>query len=203
MNTIIFDMDGTLINSSKVITNSINFVRENIGLSKMSENEILKYVNTPNINVAKYLYGTETFSDEQTKFFEEYYKENCTKDIELYPKIDEVLKTLVNENKNLAVATNAFSNYAKEMLTHLNVNQYFEFIIGADNVENPKPHPEMILKVMKNLNASKDKTILIGDSHKDMLSAKGAGIKHLLVNWGFSNYNQNVLNEPIEILNHI
>ncbi len=203
MDTIIFDMDGTLIDSSKVISNSINFVRENIGLSKLPKDEILRYINTPHINVAKYLYESEEFSQEQSRYFEEYYMQNCTKDIELYPKIDEVLKTLANENKKLAIATNAFSSYAIEMLKHLNIYDYFDVIMGVDNVKHPKPHPEMVLKIMENFNSSKEKTILIGDSQKDVLSAKGAGIKYILVNWGFSDYSEDVINEPIEILKRI
>ena len=203
MNTIIFDMDGTLINSGKVITNSINFVRENIGLEKMAEKEILEYINTPHINTAEILYGTKEFTPEQSKLFENYYTQNCTKDIELYDGIKEVLKTLHKENKKLAIATNAFSSFAKEMLEYLDIYRYFDVIVGADMVKKPKPNPEMILNIMQNLNADKSHTILIGDSHKDRLSAKSAEIKFLLVNWGFSEHNENVINRAEEILENL
>ncbi len=203
MNTIIFDMDGTLINSGKVITNSINFVRNNIGLKKMAEKEILEYINTPHINTAKILYGTEKFTQKQSKLFEDYYTENCTKDVELYDGIENILKILHRENKKLAIATNAFSSFAKEMLEYLNIYKYFDVIVGADMVEKPKPNPEMILKVIQNLNAHKSSTILIGDSHKDRLSAQSAEIKFLLVNWGFSEHSENVINSAEEILEHL
>lgn len=203
MKTIIFDMDGTLINSGKVITNSINFVRENIGLKKMDEEKILEYINTPNINTAEILYETREFTERQSKIFEEYYINNCTKDIELYHGIEEVLKTLHKENRKLAIATNAFSNFAKEMLEHLNIYKYFDIVVGADMVKEPKPHPEMILKVIDDLNAHKSSTILIGDSHKDRLSAQSAEIKFLLVNWGFSKHNDNAIHKAKDILNNL
>ena len=203
MKTIIFDMDGTLINSGRVIRNSINFVRENIGLKKMDAKEILEYINTPNINAAEILYGTKEFTPEQSELFEEYYTYNCTKDIELYDGIEDILKTLHKENRKLAVATNAFSSFATEMLKHLNIYNYFSVIVGADMVKKPKPNPEMILKVMQNLNAHKSSTILIGDSHKDRISAQSAEIKFLLVNWGFSEHSENVINSASEILENL
>lgn len=190
MNTIIFDMDGTLINSSNVITNCINFVRENIGLERMDKNEILTYINTPHINTSEILYKTSEFTDSQTELFTEYYNNNCTKDISLYDGIFETLEKLKNSNKKLAVATNASSEFANSMLSHLEIDNFFDLIVGADMVENSKPSPDMILKVLNETNSKKEHSILIGDSYKDKLAAQSAEIDFLLVDWGFSDYTQ-------------
>ena len=77
---IIFDMDGTLINSGDVITNTINFVRKNLNLPEIPKDIMLKNLNNPDINSAEFFYGTSEFTPEQTELFGEYYDENCTKE---------------------------------------------------------------------------------------------------------------------------
>jgi len=72
-------------------------------------------------------------------------------------------------------------------------------LVGYNDVENPKPHPEMIYKIMNQLNASKDKAILIGDSKKDTQAATNAGIDSILVNWGFSDYEDEALDNVTQL----
>ena len=186
---IIFDMDGTLIDSGNVITNTINFVRNNIGLDAIPKDEMLTQLNNPDINAAKFFYGTSSFTDEQTILFGEYYDKNCIKDIILYDGIKEMLES-INDHFTLTIATNASVEFANKMITHLNIDNYFDMVIGANCVKNPKPHPDMIIKTMENLNIEKKKSILIGDSHKDLRAAKAADIDNILVNWGFTNHDK-------------
>ncbi len=184
---IIFDMDGTLIDSGDVIANTINFVRVNIGLDVIEKNEMLKTLNNPDINSAEYFYGTSVFTDEQTKLFTTYYDENCIKDIKLYEGIEQLLEELHGQYK-LSIATNASVEFAIKMVKHLDIYNYFDEIIGANCVENPKPKPDMIHKSMKKLNAKEIDTILVGDSLKDKQAATNANIDCILVNWGFSDH---------------
>ena len=72
MRLIMFDMDGTLIDSGFAITNTINYVRENLGFEKLEKNYILEKVNDPTINSAEFFYGTKEFTEQQTKLLEEY-----------------------------------------------------------------------------------------------------------------------------------
>jgi phosphoglycolate phosphatase len=185
MQNIIFDMDGTLINSGSLIANTINHVRDNIGLSKMDKDEILKYVNEPSINPAKLFYNTNDFTQEQTKIFEDYYDKHFYIDLELYDGIEKMLNRL-QKDYFLSIATNANDYIAKKMLNHLNIENHFKAIVGANNVSNPKPHPDMVLKIIDENKLEKNKTILIGDSPKDQMSANSAGIESILVHWGFT-----------------
>lgn len=184
---IIFDMDGTLIDSGNVISNTINFVRTNLGLPLMPKEDLLKNINNPDINSAKFFYGTQAFTDEQTKLFQEYYDKHCISDIILYDGILEMLDTL--EGKfTLTIATNASVEFANKMCEHLNIHSYFDFVIGANCVEKPKPHPDMLFKTLRTLNYESKHSILVGDSLKDQRAADAASMDNILVNWGFTQH---------------
>lgn len=184
---IIFDMDGTLIDSGDVITNTINFVRNNIGLDSIPKLEMLDHLNNPDINAAKFFYGTSSFTDEQTKLFGEYYDKNCVTDIVLYDGIKEMLNS-IDSHFTLTVATNASVEFANKMLKHLDIDTHFDMVIGANNVPKPKPHPDMLLKTIQRFDTKSSNSILIGDSHKDKRAATSANIDCVLVNWGFTNH---------------
>ncbi len=187
---IIFDMDGTLIDSGNVITNTINYVRSNLGLEAIEKYEMLEKLNDPTINSAKYFYGTKEFTDEQTKLFHEYYDTHCISDIVLYDGILELLKALEAKNCILSVATNASREFALKMLKHLEIEHCFTSVTGASCVPNPKPHPDMILKTLNESKIDHKNAVLIGDSHKDRLAAKAANIDGILVNWGFTDHKE-------------
>lgn len=198
MRVIIFDMDGTLIDSGTSITNTINYVRENLGFEKMEKNYILEKVNDPKINTAKFFYGTDDFTQQQKVLFEEHYNANCLKDLELYDGIAKLIDDL-NSEFTLTVATNANSFFARKMLAHLEIEKYFKTIVGYDSVKKPKPHPEMIYKILDSHNIKKENAQLVGDSHKDIMAADNAGVDSILVNWGFSNHEKDAI-ESIEEL---
>ena len=198
MHLIMFDMDGTLIDSGFAITNTINYVRINLGFEKLEKNYILEKVNDPSINSAEFFYGTKEFTQQQTKLFEEYYNKHCLSDLVVYDGIAKLLEDLKNDF-TLTVATNANSSYAHKMLNHVGLGHYFKTIIGYDNVKNPKPHPEMVYKILDKHNIQKENAQLIGDSHKDIMAATRAGVDSVLVNWGFSNHEKDAI-ETVEEL---
>lgn len=192
MKMILFDMDGTLINSGAMIANTINYVRSNIGLETMSKNHILENVNDPNVNSAEFFYGTKHFTDEQSVLFEAYYNKNCLTDLDIYDGISELLDDLKNDF-TFTVATNANSGFAHKMLNHLELGHFFDSIVGYNDVKKPKPHPEMVYKMLDKHNIQKHNAQLVGDSHKDIMAANNAGIDSVLVNWGFSNHEENAI----------
>lgn len=198
MRLIMFDMDGTLVDSSKAITNTINYVRENLGLKRLDGKYILEKVNDPSINSAEFFYGTKEFTDEQTVLFEEYYNKNCLLDLELYNGISKLVEDL-KDDFTLAVATNANSDFARKMLDHVGIEKHFSSILGYDSVTNPKPHPEMVQKILTAHDIRKENAQLIGDSQKDIMAASKAGVDSVLVNWGFSDHKEDAI-ETIEQL---
>jgi len=196
---IIFDMDGTLIDSGDVISNTINFVRTNIGLEKMPKYELLTNLNNPDINSSEFFYGTSAFTNEQTELFGEYYHKNCINDITLYDGIKSLLEE-ISEYFTLSIATNASVEFAEKMVKFLNIDHYFEYIIGSNDVTTPKPHPEMLLSTLNTFNITAEHSILIGDSNKDRQAAEACNMDYLLVNWGFTKHTQsNVVNNTNEL----
>jgi len=198
MRLIMFDMDGTLIDSGTSITNTINHVRANLGFESMEKNFILEKVNDPDINTAEFFYGTKEFTEQQKVLFEDHYDANCLKNLELYDGIKKLVDDL-SSDFTLAVATNANSIFAKRMLDYVGIGKHFKTILGYDSVENAKPHPEMVYKILDAHNIQKQNAQLIGDSHKDIMAASNAGIDSVLVNWGFSNHEKEAI-ETIEEL---
>lgn len=195
MNTIIFDLDGTLVDSSYAIAGAINYTRSKLGLKPMDEKILLENVNSTSINPSEFFYGSLEFKKEHGEFFNEYYSQNCLKHLRLYGGIKELLQAL-KPHYNLAVATNASSVFARQILKHTEILEFFSLVVAADDVGRSKPDPEMILRIKAHFKSPA--YILFGDSQKDKQAAKNADILFGMVAWGFSEY-ENVINLPSEI----
>jgi phosphoglycolate phosphatase len=193
-----FDMDGTLIDSGFAITNTINYVRENLGFERLEKDYILEKVNDPSIVSSEFFYGTKEFTPQQTKLFEEYYNKHCLSDLLVYDGIAKLIEDL-GKDFTLAVATNANSQYAHKMLNHVGLGHHFKTILGYDSVSKPKPHPEMVHKILDIHKISNINAQLIGDSHKDIMAATKAGVDSVLVNWGFSKHEKDAIETVAEL----
>ncbi len=198
---IIFDMDGTLINSSITIANSINYVRKNLGLKPMDEETILRLVNDHTINLAQTFYHAETFDADHEKWFSEYYSKNHGTELVLYEDIKELLLTLKSQGKSLALATNAYRVSTIQSLTHLGIYDIFNAIACYDDVAQGKPHPDMLYKVLDELGYKKKEALFIGDGPRDEEASKNAKIDYIMVDWGFSEHDDAV--KSVEELNRI
>lgn len=198
-------MDGTLLDSKKDITISVNYVRKtNHNLPPLSEEFVVEAINMEGRNLAKLFYNTELYEDRDRVIFEEYYAKQCTKNVYLYDGIKEMLNELKNSGIKLSVATNAPTIFAKIMLSRLDVAHMFDVIIGADKVSASKPSPDMINYILNYYNYDKDndKAWMVGDNTKDVHSAQKAGIEAIFVTWGFSSEStyKNIIKTPKDLL---
>lgn len=204
MKIVIFDMDGTLIDSKKDITISINYVRKkHYNLEALSEEFIVKAINMEVRNLPELFYGTPEYAESDRILFEEHYQEQCVQNPYLYEGVEEMLRSLKERNIKLSVATNAPTKFAKTMLSHLNVENLFDVIIGADSVNASKPDPKMLNYILKFYQFDKetDHAWMVGDNSKDIQSAVNAEIDAIFATWGFSPKSpyEVVINEPNEI----
>ena len=187
---VIFDMDGTLINSSITIANSINYVRSRLMLDPMDTTLILEKVNDHTINPAKFFYATENFGRDHEKWFAEYYTNNHEQELVLYDGIEEMLIALKERGSKLAVATNAYRRSTIESLTHLGVYDLFDTIACHDDVAQSKPHPDMLHKILTELDTRSHESLFVGDGSRDQIASQRAEIDYIMVNWGFSEYTE-------------
>jgi len=191
---IIFDMDGTLVNSSLTIANAINHVRQNLGFEPMDQEYILKLVNDHTINPAQTFYHAKAFDQDHERWFSEYYTKNHEKELVLYDGIKELLDRLKERGHALAVATNAYRGSTLESLTYLEVHGHFDAIACYDDVPQGKPHPDMLHKILGELGHSSENTLFIGDGPRDELASKRAQIDYIMVDWGFTDHTDAVRN---------
>lgn len=189
---VIFDMDGTLINSSATIANSINHVRKNLNLEPMDNNQIISKVNDSNINPAEYFYEIDNFEPIHEKWFSDYYSKNHGRELALYDGIYELLQKLKSRGIKVALATNAYRVSALESLGYCGIEQFFDTIVCADDVNRGKPYPDMLYKILVDLDVSNDDAIFIGDGPRDEDASEAAYIDYLMVDWGFTEHSRDL-----------
>ena len=205
MKVVIFDMDVTLLDSKKDITISINYIRNlHYNLPPLTEEFVVEVINMEVRNLPFLFYGTEIYHKKDRDIFEIHYAEQCIKNPYLYDGILQTLQKLTASGVKISVATNAPTQFALRMLKHLEVADMFDVIIGADEVKISKPNPEMLNKILDfyDFNREEHQAWMIGDSSKDMLSAKNAGIDAVFARWGFSPNGtyKNIIESPQAIL---
>lgn len=185
----LFDMDGTLIDSGIDITLSINHVRKvRYALEPLTVQSVIDAINAPVRNLSEIFYRQNSYEKEARDLFEEHYYEQCIQNIVPYDGIFDLLSILHESNVRMGVATNAPSIFAKRMLQHLGMDSFFQLILGADDVEEPKPHPQMLRRHLDfyGYRSGTDHAWMIGDNSKDMEAAQRAGIAGIFAGWGFS-----------------
>jgi len=199
---IIFDMDGTLVDSSLTIAYAINFVRNKLELPAMDPYHIIDKVNDHTLNPAKYFYEIEAFEPQHEKWFAEYYTKNHERELLLYDGIAELLQKLKMSGLKIAVATNAYRVSTIESLTHLGIYELFDAIACHDDVPLGKPYPDMLYKILDELDIDRRKTLFVGDGSRDEMAASRANIEYIMVNWGFSDHD-NALHSVAELENSL
>jgi len=182
--SIIFDMDGTLIDSSAAMTHSVNYVRNTLGLSPIAKEFLEYHINQPDQHLPKIFYNTDEYDPAHRALFKDHYMHFSPSMIALYPDVREMLHQL-SQKAYLAIATNASDFFARHMLEQMGIIEHFSAIVGANNVAEPKPSPLMVYHLMDTLGSEPSKTILVGDSIKDELAASNAGINFIFAGWGY------------------
>jgi phosphoglycolate phosphatase len=183
--SIIFDMDGTLLDSSFALTCSVNHVRESLGLAPVEKEMLEFYINEPNQDLPKIFYNTDGYNPAHKALFTEHYLANANLHVKPYEGAYELLEFLHVRGVTLSIATNAADIFARNMLQAQGMLDFFSFIVGANNVERSKPHPDMLEYISKLSKIPLSQSILVGDSVKDEGASISANIDFMFAKWGY------------------
>lgn len=180
---IIFDLDGTLVDSKDAIANGINFALKEAGLKEKKKSEISSYIGTGVDDLIRKSLGQgkENYFEKAKSVFENYRKHSPDSS-RLYPGVKETLEYFKNKRKT--IVTNRKYEFALPTLKNLGIYDYFEDILGADDIECKKPSSCPLDKAITKLNINKEKTIIVGDMDIDILAGKSAGILTCAVTYG-------------------
>lgn len=182
----IFDLDGTLIESKWDIAQSVNFTLVELGLPERPTEEVFGFVGDGVKRLLRLAVGegNQAKFDEALKIFRGHYLEHCLDRTSFYPGIEPMLQHFIHKDK--AIATNKSIEYTRVILNGLGP-QHFRYMVGGDNGFGLKPEPGMLLHIMEKAGASKERTVLVGDSTNDINGGHNAGIRVCAVGYGMGN----------------
>ncbi len=189
---VIFDLDGTLVDSGGDIAWAANKTLSKLGCATMGVEHIKSCIGWGVDSLLERLLTDDgTIGDvagvlpRAREIFLGFYEARLFVETLPYPGVVDVLKHLKQKNIPMAIVTNKPLYLTGPILDGLDIAHYFQMVVGGDSFENKKPHPEPLLAVLKELEVSPDKALYVGDSTIDCEAGKGAGITTLGAGWGF------------------
>lgn len=185
---IIFDLDGTLIDSLEDLVIAINYMRSEYGLSALTRETVQSYIG----NGVKSLVQRATqdsicdFDGAMEKYVA-YYREHSVDKTCCFPGVKSGLAELSANGFVLGVWTNKPEQQARHILSKLDISKYLDFIIGGGNEKNfaLKPEPECALSIMKEFQSNENTTFILGDHYTDLEAGRRAGIRRIFATYGF------------------
>ncbi len=183
VNGVIFDLDGTLIDSYQAIYLSFKYAYETMGLSPLSFDGVKKAVGRGLPQTFRELLGEERVP-QALSLFRQKYEEVFRAHTHLLPDVREVLETLHRRKVHMAVATNKFGRFSRTIFEYFGMEKYFAVIVGDGDVSENKPNPEMLYYAMEKMGVGKEDTVFVGDSLIDIQTAQNAGLRIFAVPTG-------------------
>jgi phosphoglycolate phosphatase len=193
---LIFDLDGTLIDSKLDLAYAVNATRAHMGLGPLDIDLVSSYVGNGAPVLIRRALGpdaTEAAVQEGLEFFLEYYREHKLDYTVLYPGVQESLDRLREARKRLAILTNKPAAVSRSIIKELGLSAHFFQIYGGNSFDFKKPHPIGVQKLMAEAGIGPTATIMVGDSSVDVETARNAGVQACGVRYGFA---PETLNSP-------
>ena len=208
---IIFDLDGTLINSALDLAISVNEMLTTLGRDAFNEKTIHGWVgNGAQTLVWRALSGTKELDsaipqaeiDHALNIFLEIYEKNLCVATQPYESVVETLQRLKKEGYTLAIVTNKPYKFVAPILNKLGMHGLFECILGGDSLAKKKPDPLPLEHVCQTLDVPIENTLMVGDSKNDILAANACGMESVGVTYGY-NYDEDIgVHKPTIIIDN-
>jgi len=195
--TILFDLDGTLIDTAPDLMNAHNHVMKKFGYKTKSTNDMRKLVGKGAASlIGRSVWGQakKEFSEindqnlkkEMVKVFIDYYGKNIAVESKLVNGVSEFLDWAKKNNISMAVCTNKQEHLAVDLLKQIKIYDYFEYVAGSNTFDYCKPDPRHLTNVIEIMQGDVKKSLMIGDSETDADSSKSAGIPFILLEDGYT-----------------
>jgi phosphoglycolate phosphatase len=184
---LVFDLDGTLIDSRQDITTAINRMRAERGLPPLALEQVVTMVGEgAHLLVERALEGevTGVALDEALASYLEHYRQVCLDTTHPYPGVESMLETLAGLYP-LALLSNKGEALSRRILEGLGLQGFFREVLGGDSLPSRKPDPAGLLLLADRLGVTPHRLLLVGDTWVDAMTAKNAGSLFALVEWGF------------------
>ncbi len=182
---VIFDLDGTLLDSIEDLVLAANNTRGRFNLPPLSKDVVSSYVGDGIIKFVERLFEKKDIEKELEAFKEEYIL-HIIDNTKPYDGVMDTVLNLKGEGYLVGVLSNKSERLTNLVLEMLNISYFFDFIYGGDSFTEKKPSPLPIKEIIKNLDGDIKNSFMVGDSCNDITAAKEAGIKSIGVTYGFS-----------------
>jgi phosphoglycolate phosphatase len=184
---LVFDLDGTLIDSKDDLVHSVNAVRDRLRLQALPEDTVASYVGRGVVVLMRRALGegaSEAEVAQAVEFFLEYYRDHMLDHTVPYPGVREALEEL--KPRSMAVLTNKPVKFSQGILDGLGLSRYFTQVYGGNSFGQKKPDPVGILALMKETHVEAEHTMMVGDSDTDILTGRNAGVWTCGVTYGLA-----------------
>jgi len=187
VDTVVFDLDGTLLDTLEDLTDSVNYILYKYKYPKRTISEVRSFVgNGLRLLLERALpnkVSTKEFDKMLTEFYD-YYGKHCAEKTKLYPGIEQMIHTLNSTGIKMAVVSNK-GDFAVKDLCEKYLHGIITLAIGETPSIKRKPAPDMLLYALKELGSDLKSSVFVGDSEVDILTSQNAGLTCLSVTWGF------------------
>jgi phosphoglycolate phosphatase len=190
--TLVFDLDGTLVDTAPDLAAATNHVLARAGLAPINAREILPFVGHGAMKMIKQALAAHGQSSSETELREHFdifiahYSANIAALSRPYPGAIEALTRFQSEGATLAVCTNKMEIHARALLDELDMSKHFAALTGGNSLGVSKPNPKHLTGTIELAKGKSERAIMIGDSETDIRTAQAAGIPVIAVNFGYS-----------------
>jgi phosphoglycolate phosphatase len=208
---VIFDLDGTLIDSRMDIHKALNHALDFVGAPPLSMDVMLEHFARGSKNLMSDLLGPDE-KTQQTALMEyrQHYQENMYNQTQLFHQVPELLNMLAKQNIALAVVSNKREEPCHELLDFFNIAHHFEVVLGGDSLATKKPSPEPLFFAADHFKVKPERALMVGDSPVDILAGQQAGCQTVGILHGFTPREQMmaldatlIVDQIHELLNHL
>lgn len=206
---IIYDLDGTLIDSRLDIADAVNWTLKELGLGGLPVERVSSFVGNGVKNLMRRALEEGVRPEDRVspslersiKLFRRRYAEHLLDQTCLYPSVRKVLEFF--KDRKQAVITNKPEDFSRKILQGLGIDSYFFRVLGGDQGFPKKPAPEAVLEILGSVQVSPHEAVFVGDSATDVETGRNAGVKTLAVSYGFGSREEIEASQPDLILDDL